>query len=85
MRYFIGDQAELHDAKSEVWARQRKAGRATKAFSESLKGKVKNRPTCMWTADPESEKLFRTVLQEMNITFEESDERVDPHKKKWRF
>jgi len=85
MRYFVGDQIKLHDAMDEVWDRQKKTGKPRKTFSEIpwRGGKLKRRKTCIWTADSDTESLFRTVLQEKGITFEESNERVDP--RKWRF
>jgi len=64
------DFLDCVQAQREVWMRQGAAGLSRTWFRVSASGW----DASTWTGDAEGEKLFRVVLKELNIRFEEGDE-----------
>ena len=69
MRYFQLSGVLGSRAQDEVWRRQNAALVKRSAFSTSAVGD----DASIWTEDPQGEALFRTILDERQVPYEEGD------------
>jgi hypothetical protein len=70
MKYFRMNFNDATRAKYEVWNRQIEVEQDTTVFSDSVRGM----DTSVWTEDADGEVLFRQVLNELGIKYQENDE-----------
>ncbi len=69
MKYYRMQFSDATKATEEVWRRQDTAQIPHTSFRMSAEG----RDTSVWTQDPDGEALFRCVLHDLSLPYEEGE------------